>query len=96
MVVSYIAATHGEDLMNINRLQDQARISRNCGLVGRFARLQKIDAVIGGQDQLLCFTDPLTPAKGFSWMQQPDPAGQRLSLSLHHNLVMVCSNIASA
>ena len=51
-----------------------ARTSRNCtfswGVSPGFSILMPSSVV---RDQLLCFPDPLTPAKGFSWSRQVRP-----------------------
>ena len=52
--------------MNINRLQDAGENQQELAvLVGAFTRLQKIDAVIGGQGPVVMFTGSIDTGKGF-------------------------------
>ena len=73
MVVSYICSRLTEKIcMNINRLQDAGENQQELAvLVGAFARIKKIDAVIGGQGPVVMFTGSIDTGKGFL-MEQAD------------------------
>ena len=67
MVISYIGSRFPEKIgMNINRLQDAGENQQELAvLVGAFARIQKIDAVIGSQGSVVMFTGAIDTGKGF-------------------------------
>ena len=83
MVIADVGSRLTEKIgMNINRLQDAGENQQELAvLVGAFTRLQKIDAVIGGQGPVVMFTGAIDTGKGFLVEQAyQDPAVQRLSL----------------
>ena len=67
MVIADVCSRLTEKIcMNINRLQDAGENQQELAvLVGAFTRLQKIDAVIGGQGPVVMFTGAIDTGKGF-------------------------------
>ena len=67
MVIADVCSRLTEKIcMNINRLQDAGENQQELAvLVGAFARIQKIDAVIGSQGPVVMFTGAIDTGKGF-------------------------------
>ena len=96
MVVADVSRGFSQKIrMDIHSLEDTGQNKKELDiLMGRFARIQKIDAVICGQRPVIVLAGAVQAGEGFLMKEAAHSvaAGHFLE-DTHHDLVMVCSDI---